>query len=78
MKSLQSFLAAATLALVLVGGSAPTVQAQTPAPAPSQPAGENLSVRWAMAYGLTGLGVVLGLLNVCRPGKRKGDSPKPS
>jgi hypothetical protein len=38
---------------------------------------EGLSTRWALAYGLVGLGVVLGLLNVCRPGKRKGDTPKP-
>lgn len=43
-----------------------------------QPTNEDgLSTRWAMAYGLVGLGVVLGLINVCRPGKRKGDAPKP-
>ncbi len=77
MKSLKKIglLAALSCWLACSLGSA-VVQAQTPAPA-AEATEENLSTRWAMAYGLTGLGVVLGLLNVCRPGKRKGDSPKP-
>jgi hypothetical protein len=40
------------------------------------PPADALTTRWAMAYGLVGLGIVLGLINVCRPGKRKGDPVK--
>lgn len=28
---------------------------------------------WVMAYGLTGLGIVLGLVAVCRPGNRSSE-----
>jgi hypothetical protein len=41
-------------------------------------ASEGLQGRYALGYGLVILGVILGLLNVCRPGKRKGDPKKPT
>jgi hypothetical protein len=34
--------------------------------------------KWALAYGLVGLCIVLGLINICRPGRRKGDAPRPT
>jgi hypothetical protein len=42
-----------------------------------KPAEENLQTRYAVVYGLVMLGVILGLVNVVRPGKRKGDKPQP-
>ena len=46
--------------------------------AADNPADEGLQGRYALGYGLVILGVILGLLNVCRPGKRKGDPKKPT
>lgn len=39
---------------------------------------ESLKTHHAMAYGLVLLGIVLGIMNVVRPGKRKGEKPKPT
>ncbi|HTN73890.1 MAG TPA: hypothetical protein VL096_01535 [Pirellulaceae bacterium] len=81
MSMLSRYLFAAIVATTLSLATLNTAHAQAPAPAPGTSAvatnEEGLSTRWAMAYGLVGLGIVLGLLNVCRPGKRKGDLPKP-
>jgi hypothetical protein len=38
---------------------------------------ESLQTRYAVVYGLFMLGTILGLMNVVRPGKRKGDKPQP-
>jgi hypothetical protein len=38
---------------------------------------ESLKTVQALAYGLVLLGIVLGVMNVVRPGKRKGEKPKP-
>jgi hypothetical protein len=46
--------------------------------AAAEPESEGLQSRYALGYGLVILGVILGLLNVCRPGKRKGDPKKPA
>jgi hypothetical protein len=61
---------ALTLGLVLVVPSLIFAQDAGTPPA------DALTTRWALAYGLVGLGIVLGLINVCRPGKRKGDPVK--
>jgi hypothetical protein len=39
---------------------------------------QGLEGRYALGYGLVILGVILGVVNVCRPGKRKGDPKKPA
>ena len=39
----------------------------------SAPTGPKDKSSWVMAYGLTGLGIVLGLVAVCRPGNRSSE-----
>ena len=53
--------------------SASNLWAQVATDAPT----ESLKTHHAMAYGLVLLGIVLGIMNVVRPGKRKGEKPKP-
>lgn len=67
--------ALAALAVNWLCLAATPVFAQAPAPAPE--AGVSLKTIQALAYGLVLLGIVLGLMNVVRPGKRKGEKPKP-
>jgi hypothetical protein len=43
----------------------------------TEPPVESLKTVQALAYGLVLLGIVLGIMNVVRPGKRKGEKPKP-
>jgi hypothetical protein len=72
MKTISRWMTLAWLALVWISMTAPHVLAQ----AEEEGAKESLSTRYAMAYGLVGLGIILGLTNVVRPGKRKGEKPK--
>ena len=60
-------------ALLMLCGSATQLWAQVAKDAPT----ESLKTHHAMAYGLVLLGIVLGIMNVVRPGKRKGEKPKP-
>lgn len=66
--------AAAILSLVWISLSASKALAQIASDAPT----ESLKTHHAMAYGLVLLGIVLGLTNVVRPGKRKGEKQKPA
>ena len=75
MKTISRWMTLAWLALVGISMTAAQVMAQ--AEEASEGAKESLSTRYAMAYGLVGLGIILGLTNVVRPGKRKGEKPKP-
>lgn len=70
---LNRLVACVTAAVMLLTFSATEVVAQTAADAPT----ESLKTHHAMAYGLVLLGIVLGIMNVVRPGKRKGEKPKP-
>ena len=74
MRCLARWIACGIVALALSPAVPAYVAAQDKAA--DAPAAEGMSNKWAVAYGLTGLGVVLGLINICRPGKRKGDSVK--
>ena len=60
-------------ALLLLCCSSTQLFAQVAKDAPT----ESLKTHHAMAYGLVLLGIVLGIMNVVRPGKRKGEKPKP-
>ena len=66
--------AAAILSLIWISLSASKALAQIASDAPT----ESLKTHHAMAYGLVLLGIVLGLTNVVRPGKRKGEKQKPA
>ncbi len=63
--------------LALMGISITAAQVWAQAEEAAEGAQESLSTRYAIAYGLVGLGIVLGLTNVVRPGKRKGEKQKP-
>jgi len=75
MKTISRWMTLAWLALVGISMTAAQVLAQ--ADEAAEGAKESLSTRYAMAYGLVGLGIILGLTNVVRPGKRKGEKQKP-
>ncbi len=72
--AMKNHLPAALAAVVsLLSASASQLVAQVATDAPT----ESLKTHHAMAYGLVLLGIVLGIMNVVRPGKRKGEKPKP-
>lgn len=50
----------------------------TPLFAQTEETDQGLEGRYALGYGLVILGVILGVINICRPGKRKGDPKKPA
>jgi hypothetical protein len=73
MKTVARWLACLCLACTLSGTVAGQVFAQPPTEAAAE---EDMATKWPVAYLIVGLGIVLGLINVCRPGKRKGDTVK--
>lgn len=70
MKQLVQRAGLTAAALALHATFAAAAWAQSPGDPP--PEGGLTSIQ-AIAYGLVILGVILGLTNVVRPGKRKGD-----
>ena len=75
MKLLRSLATLASVSIVWCALHAPLLaQGGIAAEEPDK----GLEGRYALGYGLVILGVILGLVNVCRPGKRKGDPKKPT